>query len=305
MKLRILFLLGWTAWFAGAQEPACHPVEGDRIRAQDLAAVLPEFRKAPADALLGQASLPGAQRIFHAQELYALAHRFGIVLSAAPDTCFEWAMQPLDRAAAVAAMLQSLQIPNAKIEIADMISARVPVGRVEFLLSSLGTPSPTGPSAPVLWHGDVLYGDNHRFPIWARVGVTAPCRKLVAAESLKAGQPIETRQVRVTTAACFPIGVKELPIEAVAGMLPLHFLSAGVEVRAELLVAPNDVNRGEEVHIEVRSGAARVALTGRALTGGRSGDTISVLNPESKRPFQARITGKGSAIVEAGNTGGI
>ena len=111
--------------------------------------------------------------------------------------------------------------------------------------------------------------------------------------------------MRVTTAACFPVGMKELPIDAVAGMLPLHFLSPGAELRAELLVPPNDVNRGEAVQIEVRSGAARVAFTGKALTGGRSGEIISVLNPESKRPFQARITGKGTALVDAGNTRGI
>ena len=90
MKLRILFLFGWTAWFAPAQEPSCHPVEGDRILARDLAAVLPEFGSVQPDALLGQAPLPAAQRTFHSPELHALAHRFGIVLSPADDICFEW-----------------------------------------------------------------------------------------------------------------------------------------------------------------------------------------------------------------------
>src|ERR1017187_8025065 len=102
MKLRILFLFGWIAWFAPAQEPACRPVEGDRIRAQDLAAVLPEFRTAPPEALVGQAPVPGTRRTFHTPELQALAHRFGIVLSSAPDTCFEWAVEPLDRGPALA-----------------------------------------------------------------------------------------------------------------------------------------------------------------------------------------------------------
>jgi hypothetical protein len=77
MKLRALILFGWTAWFAPAQEASCHPVEGDRISARDLAAALPEFRTAPPEALVGQAPLPGARRTFHAPELRALAHRFG------------------------------------------------------------------------------------------------------------------------------------------------------------------------------------------------------------------------------------
>jgi flagella basal body P-ring formation protein FlgA len=293
------------AWFAPAQETACHPVEGDRIRAQDLAAVLPEFRTAPPEALLGQAPLPGARRTFHAPELLALAHRFGIVLSSAPDTCFEWTVQPLDRVRAIAAMQESLQIPGARIEIADMISDRVPAGLIDFPLSRLGKPSASGPSAPVLWRGDVVYGDSHRYAIWARVEITAPCRRLIAAENLRIGLPIEARQLRVTTATCFPVSAKEIPpIEEVAGLAPLRSIASGSELRPEFLAPPNDVNRGEAVRIEVRSGSARLALTARALTGGRIGEQISVLNPESNKSFLARVTGKGQAIVEAGTPKG-
>jgi flagella basal body P-ring formation protein FlgA len=306
MKFRILFLLGWISWFAPAQGPACHSLEGDRIRARDLAAVFPEFHQVPAETVLGQAPLPGAQRTFHSPELRALAHRFGVDLSSAPDTCFEWALQPLDHARAIAAMQESLRIPDAKIEIADMISDRVPPGRIEFPLDSLGTPSPSGPSAPVLWRGAVVYGDSHRFPIWARVGIAAPCRKLIAVDSLKTGQPIEARQLRATTSACFPVSAKEIPpITEVAGMVPLRPIAAGAELRLDFLALPNDVNRGDAVHVEVRSGGARLAFTGHALTGGRSGDTISVRNPDSNRTFQARVTGKGTAIVELGAPKGI
>jgi flagella basal body P-ring formation protein FlgA len=305
MKLRILFLLGWSACFAPAQEPACHPVEGDRILARHLAAVLPEFGAAPPEALVGQAPLPGAQRTFHAQELRALSRRFGIDLPSLTEVCFEWTMQPLDRARAVTAMQESLQIPGAKIEITDTIADRVPVGRLEFALGNLGTPSAAGPREPVLWRGDVVYGESHRFAIWARVQISAPCRKLLAAENLKAGQPIEMRQVHATMATCFPLGAKEIPIAEIAGMTPIHSIAARTELRPDLLAPPNDVNRGDAVHVEVRSGAARVALTARAITAGRSGDTISVRNPESNKTFQARITGKGTAVVEAGIPKGI
>lgn len=306
MKLRILCLIGWTAWFAPAQETSCRPVEGDRIQARDLAAALPEFHTAPPEALVGQAPLPGAQRNFHPSELRALAHRFGIVLSAAQEICFEWPMQPLNRAGAVAAMQESLQIPGAKIEIKDIFAERVPAGRIEFPLSSLGTPSPTGPAAPVLWRGDIVYGDSHRFAIWARVELSAPCRKLVAAESLKAGRPIEARQIRSTAASCFPVAAKQLPtIADVAGMTPVRSVSAGSELRLDLLAPPNDIERGDAVHIEVRSGAARLVLTARALTGGRRGDTVSLRNPESNKIFEARITGKDTALVNTGLPKGI
>jgi len=271
-----------------------------------LASIFPEFRAVPPETLLGQAPLPGSQRTFHSPELRALARRFGIELSSAPDTCFEWALQPLDRARAMAAMQESLEIPDAKIEIADMISGRVPAGRIEFPLTGLGAPSPSGPITPVLWRGDVVYGDSHRFPIWARVAIAAPCRRLIAVENLKAGRPIEARQLRAITSACFPLSAKKIPpVAEVAGMAPLRPIAAGAELRLDFLALPNDVNRGDAVHIEVRSGAARLVFTARALTGGRSGDTISVRNPDSNRTFQARVTGKGMAIVEPGAPKGI
>jgi flagella basal body P-ring formation protein FlgA len=299
-----LFLLASIALPASAQPPTCQAVESDRILARDLAAVLPEFRAVLPETLLAQAPLPGSQRIFHSPELLALSHRFGIVPTSAPDTCFEWAMQPLDRSRVLEAMNSSLQIAAAQIEIADMITSRVPPGRIEFSLSRLGTPASPEQRAPVLWRGDVVYGEGHRFAIWARVGITAPCRKLIAVGNLKAGQPIEARQLRATTATCFPVSAKEAPpIEEAAGMVPLRAVPAGSELRPEFLVPPNDVNRGDAVRVEVRSGAARLAITGRALSGGRSGETISIRNPESNRIFQARVTGKGTALVEAGLKG--
>jgi len=306
MKLRALVLLAWTVWFAPAQVPVCRTVEGDRIQANDLSAVLPEFRTVPAETLLAQSPLPGSTRTFHSPEILALAHRFGIVLQSAPDTCFEWAMQPLDRSLVVATMRESLQIAEARIEIADMIASKAPQGRIEFPLSRLGAPASQEQPAPVLWRGDVIYGDNHRFAIWARVEIAAPCRKLMAVESLKAGRPIEARQVRATTASCFPVPGKDLSsVVEVTGMVPLRAVPAGAELRAEFLAPPNDVNRGDTVRLEVRSGGARLALTVRAVSGGRSGDMISVRNPESNRVFQARITGKGTALVEAGVPKGI
>jgi flagella basal body P-ring formation protein FlgA len=306
MKLRILFVLGWTAWFAPAQEPSCRPVEGDRILARDLAAALPEFKPAPAEALVGQAPLPGARRTFHAAELHALAHRFGVALSSDQDICFEWPSGPLDRARAIAAMRESLEIDGAAIEIKEASSDRVPAGRIEFPLSGLGTPSPTGPEAPVLWRGDVVYGDDHRFAVWVRVTLAAPCQRLTAAENLKAGRTIEVRQIRAAASTCFPLPAKQqLTLAQIAGMSPIHSIASGAELRLELLAPPNDINRGDPVHVEVRCGNTRLVLTARALTGGRSGETISVRNPESNKTFQARVTGKGAALVDAGSPKGI
>jgi hypothetical protein len=114
MKLRILFLFGWTAWFAPAQEPACHPVEGDRILARDLAAALPEFRTAPPEALVGAGAPARRAAHFHARNCARWRTVLGSHLSSPEDVCFEWPSQPLDRARVIAAMQESLQFPAPK-----------------------------------------------------------------------------------------------------------------------------------------------------------------------------------------------
>jgi flagella basal body P-ring formation protein FlgA len=108
-------------------------------------------------------------------------------------------------------------------------------------------------------------------------------------------------QVRREVTESFPAAVHpDRTIDQVVGLVPLHAISAGSEVRFENLVRPNDVVKGDMVHVEVRMGAARLALNGRAESTGRIGDFIAVLNPESSRTFQARVDGKDRVVVEPG-----
>ncbi|HUI56506.1 MAG TPA: flagellar basal body P-ring formation chaperone FlgA [Bryobacteraceae bacterium] len=300
MKLGTLLLFGCAAWLAPAQQPACQTIENDRILGKDLAAALPAFGAIPGETVLGNSPMPGSRRVFRSPEIQSLARRYSIALREAPEVCFEWAMEPLDHARIVEAMRASLLMPDASIEIAEASTYPVPRGRVEFPRDRLIAPPAPGQHAPVLWRGDVIYGGDHRYAIWARVGISATCRKLVAVEGLKPGRPIESRQLREVPFTCFPGSAKTAPpIDQMAGLLPLRVIPAGAEVRPELLARPNDVDRGDLVQIEVRCGAARLALTAQALSGGRDGDTISVRNPDSKKIFQARVCGKGKAVVDA------
>jgi flagella basal body P-ring formation protein FlgA len=304
MRLPVLILLCWTAGIAAAQEPACRAVEGERILGRDLAAAIPAFAAMPADALLGTAPIPGSRRVFHSSEILALAQRYSLSIPAAQDVCFEWAMAPLDQSRALEAMRASLNLADAQIQIAESSASRVPPGRIEFPRDRLATPSPDQRS-PVLWRGDVVYGDNRRFAIWARVDIKVPCNRLVATENLKSGEPIKASQLHSSASTCFPGPAgTALSVETAAGMAPLRFLPAGSEVRPELLAAANDVNRGDMVEIEVWSGAAHLAFNAQAISGGRIGDAIAIRNPDSQKIFQARVTGKDKAMVQASGSKG-
>jgi flagella basal body P-ring formation protein FlgA len=274
-------------------------VEGDRILGQHLAEALPAFQTLPPETLLGNTPPPGEKRTFHAPELASIAQRYSIKIDSPGDVCFEWPMETLDRDRILVAMRDSLQVPGANIEIAEASVSPVPRGRLEFPREKLGRPALPAQKDPVLWRGEVVYGGDHRYPVWARVWVKAPCDRFMAAEAVKAGQPIEARHIRVERGECFPAlpGAEGTPSSPL-GLVPARTIAAGSEVRLELLTPPNDVNRGDAIQVEVRGGAVRLAFTARAESGGRSGDFVTVRNPSSNKVFRARVQGKDSVLVQ-------
>jgi hypothetical protein len=69
-------------------------------------------------------------------------------------------------------------------------------------------------------------------------------------------------------------------------------------VRVVVSLPPAEINRGDLVEVEVRSGAARLLLRARSEADGRVGETIPLRNPSSNKVFQARVEGKGRALLE-------
>jgi len=132
------------------------------------------------------------------------------------------------------------------------------------------------------------------------VKLTAPVTRLIAVENLRTGVSIKPGQIREEVTESFP--GRETTLSQIDGLVPMKPIAAGSEVRAVDVIRPNEVNRGDLVHVEVRMGAARVALTGRAESAGHLGEFVPVRNLESSRVFQARVEGKGSVIVQLGDT---
>lgn len=128
--------------------------------------------------------------------------------------------------------------------------------------------------------------------------MTAPVTRLIAVESLRAGVPIKPGQVREEVTEAYPLSSgRGLPLSQVEGLLPLRTLPSGAEIRADDVGKPYEVNRGDLVHVEVRAGAARLTLTGRAESAGRVGDLVPVQNLDSSRVFPALVEGKDKVIV--------
>ena len=75
--------------------------------------------------------------------------------------------------------------------------------------------------------------------------------------------------------------------------------SVTVWARVKLEAPPREVERGDVVAVEVRSGLALLKFDGAAESGGKAGDVVSVRNPANGARFRARVMAKGKVVVDA------
>jgi flagella basal body P-ring formation protein FlgA len=302
MTMRLILVFLCIARFAPAQTKRCATVEGDRLLARDFAKSLPVFGNLPPETSIAPAPVPGVRRVFRAGEMALLAKRYDLHPETDEEVCFEWEMRELNREQTLEAMRAVLPFEGLEVALLETSRYLVPPGRLEFRREGLGVPASATERVPVQWRGNVIYGNDHRFTVWARVLVSARIDRVVAAVALKRGEPILAGQIRVESVRGFPAaGDLAQRLDQVVGRVLRRDLPSGAEVRLGQLVAPQDVSRGNLVEIEVRSGAARLALTGKAESSGRSGDMVTIRNLSSNRVFQARVSGKDRVLVDIGS----
>ncbi|HUJ22447.1 MAG TPA: flagellar basal body P-ring formation chaperone FlgA [Bryobacteraceae bacterium] len=286
-----------------AAAAACIVVDGDQVRARDLAGVIPAFRVVPGDFSLGYAPAPGAQRGLHGAELTRVLRHYQPGGAELGDVCVARAMEPLTPERLLAALAAAVANPRARIDLVDWSRYPVPRGEIHFLPSAL--PLPRGSDAPVVWRGYVNYGTSRRFAVWARVRVALDVPRVTAREALPAGKPIAPAQLAVSTVEIFPFQPRPAAtIAQVAGRAARRSIPAGTTIFENLLEPGEDVHPGDPVTVEVRSGRARIALECRAESAGRRGDLIPVRNVSSGKTFRARVEGPGKAILALRTPGG-
>ncbi len=88
-------------------------------------------------------------------------------------------------------------------------------------------------------------------------------------------------------------------INAVVGLAASHQLRPGQPLRGADLMKPEIVQRNETVTLVFEAPGLTLTLRGQAQDAGALGDTIGVLNAESKRVVQGVVTGPGRVTVAA------
>jgi flagella basal body P-ring formation protein FlgA len=265
---------------------ACAAVSpgSDRVLLRDLAPAFPMAELA-GDAPVALAPVPGVERRFDLPELRRIAGRFGLP-EPAREVCVARPVARLDPARVLGAMRAHL--PEAEIELLDFSRWPVPEGPVEFPPEGLHGGH---------WTGAVRYAGSHRFAIWAQVRVRIPGPTVVAAHDLHAGQRLAAADFRLETDAALRVS-RPVSIEELSGRRLRRTVRAGTAVRVEWTDLPPDVARGDTVKVEVRCGAAMLAFEGRAEASGTAGQTVAVVNPRTRKRFQARVDGPGRVSIE-------
>lgn len=274
----------------------CLPIRGDRIRAEDLAPVIAEFRAA-GGRTIAPAPLAGAERRFPAAELRRLARRLGLSTAQTaewPDSvCFGYLSRPLTLEDIDRAIRRSTG-PGPSFEILEFTLFPMPLGDVVFKDISL---RPDRRDGTKLLHGGVEYAPGRRVPVWARVRALEKPKGLVAAQDLRAGVRMEASQVRLADLD-YAIGPRLTAPEDIGGLMPRHAIAAGTPLTPRMLIRCRDVDPGQTVQVRVRAGAARLSFESRAETGGYTGDQILLKNPVSGQRFKAKVEGQARASLD-------
>jgi flagella basal body P-ring formation protein FlgA len=281
-----------------AAASACITVEGDQIRAADLARAVPAFASVAPDTALAFSPSPGVRRAMLSGELARLAARHGASLpAAAQGVCFERAAERLTEERVLAALKTALGDGSpAKIELLDFPKQPLARGELEFPRS--GFTPPAAASAPAVWRGRLRYSEHRSLPVWARVRITVRGQRVAAAVDLAPGRAIEASQVRVEETDLPPF-FEAVALADVVGRAPRRSVRAGEAIRPAQLMAPPVVARGEAVSVEVTSGGAQIKLEAKAETSGRRGEMVMLRNPENGRRFQARVESPGKVTIDA------
>lgn len=277
----------------------CEIISNDRILGEDLAKAVPAFRgKIPGDAVIGYSPAPGARRFLGSTELRRIGSPYGVEVTPDTHACFQWRLQSLSGDAVRAAIRESLQAPNARIDVLAISRDQAPAGKLTFPLSGLLASTLTGPDTPVTWRGEVQYGGSHQFSVWARVKISATMTRVVATELILPGQTVMPGEVRIETYDDFPLRNDiARNLDEVIGRMPRRALRAGLPVFRADLIEPFQVQRGDTVYVTAIAGATQLHMPAVAEMPGRQGDTITLRNPHSGKVFHARIEGKDRALL--------
>jgi flagellar basal body P-ring formation protein FlgA len=135
------------------------------------------------------------------------------------------------------------------------------------------------------------------YPAFARadVRIVVPVRDIARGETIS-----ESDLTFATVAAQGVMPNTTTSLGSLIGMQPRRLLRAGESVRNDDVRRPVLVTKGTTVTMSFEAPGVLLTATGRAMSEGGLGETVTVLNPVSFRQITATVTGPGAVKAAAG-----
>jgi flagella basal body P-ring formation protein FlgA len=195
--------------------------------------------------------------------------------------------------------LQALLPAGSRLEVVDYCRLPVPKGRLDFTLQGLSRPPSPRPDTLLTWRGRVIFDKNRSMPFWVSVRVAVVREGYYAARPIAPGKRVEpddlkheSRLEQVFSA------VPESDPALLIGREAHRTIAAGAAMTSAMVSAPREVFPGDNLAVSVTSGATRLTIDAKAVTGGRAGDEVLAVNRQSGKRFKAIVDGRGSAVIE-------
>jgi flagella basal body P-ring formation protein FlgA len=119
-----------------------------------------------------------------------------------------------------------------------------------------------------------------------------------ARRSIARGEDIGSADLETAAIELKNVLLRRLPVEAdILGTHARRDIAAGELLTNALVVVPPAVRSGDVVRVVVTMGPVQVSGDGRASGSGQVGDRIRVLTASSRKPLNARITGRGAVEI--------
>ncbi len=135
--------------------------------------------------------------------------------------------------------------------------------------------------------------------LYGRATVTAEVA--VLANSVARGAVLKDSDVRIERRARTEIGRDAIvDRDQAVGLAARDALEPGQPLRASQLMKPELIQRNDQVTLVYQVPGITLTVRGKAVEGGAEGDSISVLNEQSKRTIQGVIVGPGRVLISTG-----
>jgi flagella basal body P-ring formation protein FlgA len=259
-----------------------------------------------ADRLLGPGPGPGGRIVVESRQLQAIARQYDVdwePISHADRAVLEWPGRPLERAEVLAAVRAALvsqgAAPDCDVVIPGFTPPIVPTSGVSPPdITQLEFDRELGRFTAML----SVTGDGME-PISTRLsGEVADVVELpVAVARLTAGAiagPDDIRMARVHVTSVHTEVARD-PAMVIGMQLKLQ-MQAGVPIPLSNLMQPTQINRGDAVRLQLRTGDLWLTGQGMALESGAVGDRIRVRNVSSQAVLEAEVVRPGEVRVMPG-----